>query len=62
MYDRNGVRKRMDTGRAKIARALKHGDGHTILSTGITGDDARLARAVCEVGVSVIESKFPEAL
>lgn len=31
-----------------------HG-GQTILSTGITGDDARLAKAVCEAGVKLLE-------
>jgi pentose-5-phosphate-3-epimerase len=53
------MRKRMEIGRAKVARALERGGGHTILSTGITGDDARLARAVCEAGVSMIEPNHP---
>lgn len=56
---RNDMRKRMDIGRAKVARALELGGGHTILSTGITGDDARLARAVCEAGVTMIEPNHP---
>lgn len=55
----NDMRKRMDIGRAKVARALELGGGHTILSTGITGDDARLARAVCEAGVTMIEPNHP---
>lgn len=56
---RNDMRKRMDIARAKVARALELGGGHTILSTGITGDDARLARAVCEAGVTMIEPNHP---
>lgn len=56
---RNDMRKRMDLARAKVARALELGGGHTILSTGITGDDARLARAVCEAGVTMIEPNHP---
>ncbi len=56
---RNDMRKRMDIGRAKVAHALELGGGHTILSTGITGDDARLARAVCEAGVTMIEPNHP---
>ena len=56
---RNDMRKRMDIARAKVTRALELGNGHTILSTGITGDDARLARAVCEAGVTMIEPNHP---
>ena len=56
---RNDMRKRMDLAHAKVARALELGGGHTILSTGITGDDARLARAVCEAGVTMIEPNHP---
>ena len=56
---RNDMRKRMDLARNKVLRALELGGGHTILSTGITGDDARLARAVCDVGVKMIEPNHP---
>lgn len=56
---RNDMRKRMDLACAKVTRALELGGGHTILSTGITGDDARLARAVCEAGVTMIEPNHP---
>lgn len=34
-----------------VHAALEKGNGHTILSTGITGDDARLAKAVVNAGV-----------
>ncbi len=56
---KNDMKKRMDLARAKVARALELGNGHTILSTGITGDDARLARAVTDVGVTMIEPNHP---
>lgn len=56
---RNDMNKRMELARAKVQRALELGGGHTILSTGITGDDARLARAVTDVGVTMIEPNHP---
>lgn len=55
----NDMRKRMELARAKVTNALALGGGHTILSTGITGDDARLAKAVCDVGVKMIEPNHP---
>lgn len=55
----NDMKKRMDIARAKVTRALELGGGHTILSTGITGDDSRLARAVTDVGVKMIEPNHP---
>lgn len=56
---RNDMEVRMTEARAKIQNALKLGNGHTILSTGITGDDARLARAVTQVGVKMLEPNHP---
>ncbi len=56
---RNDMKKRMDLARRKIEHALELGGGHTILSTGITGDDSRLARAVTDVGVKMIEPNHP---
>ena len=53
------MKKRMELARAKIYNALELGGGHTILSTGITGDDSRLARAVTDVGVKMIEPNHP---
>ncbi len=59
MMIRNDMRKRMEIARAKVTHALELGNGHTILSTGITGDDSRLAKAVCDVGVTMIEPNHP---
>ena len=49
----------MEIARAKVTHALELGGGHTILSTGMTGDDARMARAVCEAGVKMLEPNHP---
>lgn len=43
----------------KVTNALSENNGYTILSTGITGDDARLARAVVEAGVKMLEPNHP---
>jgi cyclase len=55
----NDMNVRMQLAREKVQNALKLGNGHTILSTGITGDDSRLAKAVTEVGVKMIEPNHP---
>ena len=59
MMIRNDMKKRMEIARAKVSHALELGGGHTILSTGMTGDDARMARAVCEAGVKMLEPNHP---
>ena len=43
----------------KVHNAIKLGGGHTILSTGITGDDARIAKAVTDVGIKMLEPNHP---
>lgn len=43
----------------KVYDAIEAHGGTTILSTGITGDDARLAKAVVDVGVKLIEPNHP---
>lgn len=43
----------------KVLDAIKLHRGTTILSTGITGDDARLAKAVVDAGVKLIEPNHP---
>ena len=55
----NDMQKRMEMGMAKVYAALEAGGGHTILSTGITGDDARLAKAVVDAGVKMLEPNHP---
>lgn len=55
----NDMNKRMEAARKKVQDALRLGGGHTILSTGMTGDDARLAKAVTDVGVKMLEPNHP---
>lgn len=43
----------------KVEKALVTGNGHTVLSTGMTGDDARIAKAVADAGVKMIEPNHP---
>ncbi len=43
----------------KVTDAIKAHNGTTLLSTGITGDDARLAKAVVEAGVKMLEPNHP---
>ena len=53
----NDMDRKMQFSMDKVKRALEKGNGHTILSTGITGDDARMAKAVVDAGVSMLEPK-----
>ncbi|MBY7142234.1 hypothetical protein KFZ56_03825 [Virgibacillus sp. NKC19-3] len=43
----------------KVWNAIEEHGGKTILSTGITGDDARVAKAVIESGVKMLEPNHP---
>lgn len=56
---KNDMDKRMKQGMEKVHNAIKLGGGHTILSTGITGDDARIAKAVTDVGIKMLEPNHP---
>lgn len=55
----NDMKRKMAFSMAKVQKAIEKGNGHTILSTGITGDDARLAKAVVDVGVTMLEPNHP---
>jgi|SRR5690625_774670 len=44
---------------SKVWNAINNHNGQTILSTGITGDDARLAKAVVDVGIQLLEPNHP---
>lgn len=56
---RNDMLKKMEISRKKVINAIKEGNGHTILSTGITGDDARLAKAAVDAGAKLLEPNHP---
>ncbi|WP_217270699.1 thiamine phosphate synthase [Kroppenstedtia pulmonis] len=43
----------------KVWDAIEVHNGQTILSTGITGDDARIAKAVVDAGVRMLEPNHP---
>ena len=56
---RNDMMKKMEISRKKVLDAIKEGNGYTILSTGITGDDARIAKAVVDAGAKLLEPNHP---
>lgn len=55
----NDMNKKRKLAMKKVFDALEENGGHTVLSTGITGDDARLAHAVVEAGIKMLEPNHP---
>lgn len=55
----NDMHLKMEKARAKVRQAIQDHGGSTILSTGITGDDARLAKAAVEAGARLLEPNHP---
>lgn len=55
----NDMRLKMKRGLEKVSKAIDEWGGCTVLSTGITGDDARFARAAVEAGVRMLEPNHP---
>jgi hypothetical protein len=53
------TQQRLKRGREKIRRALDHNRNFTIMATGITGDDCRIALAAVRAGVRIIEVNHP---
>lgn len=53
------MKKKRETARAKVLKAIEAHGGTTLLSTGISGDDARIASAVVEAGVKLLEPNHP---
>jgi len=51
--------RRRENAMAKVWGAINDHGGTTLLSTGITADDARLARAVVDAGVRMLEPNHP---
>src|SRR5690625_3619007 len=43
----------------KVWDAIEEHNGQTLLSTGITGDDARVAKAVVDGGIKLLEPNHP---
>ena len=59
MFIAADMRRRRDRALAKVRAAIEEHGGTTLLSTGITADDARLARAVADAGVRMLEPNHP---
>lgn len=55
----NDMARKMSAAMNKVKKAIEIGGGHTILSTGITGDDARMAKAVVDAGIKMLEPNHP---
>lgn len=55
----NDMARKMSAAMDKVKKAIEAGGGHTILSTGITGDDARMAKAVVDAGIKMLEPNHP---
>lgn len=53
------MRQKRERARAKVLRAIEEHGGTTLLSTGISGDDARIAKAVVDAGVKLLEPNHP---
>ncbi|HAF62838.1 MAG TPA: histidine biosynthesis protein [Anaerolineaceae bacterium] len=51
--------QKREAGRKKVLAAIAAHGGTTLLSTGITGDDARMALAAVEAGARLIEPNHP---
>jgi imidazole glycerol-phosphate synthase subunit HisF len=59
MFISADMKRRRDRALAKVYAAIDEHGGTTLLSTGITADDARLARAVVDAGVRLLEPNHP---
>ncbi|MCL5429404.1 MAG: thiamine phosphate synthase [Chloroflexi bacterium] len=51
--------QKREAGRKKVLEAIKLHGGTTLLSTGISGDDARMALAAVQAGAKLIEPNHP---
>lgn len=56
---RGDMKQKRENAMKKVWNAIEEHGGQTILSTGITGDDARLAKAVVDIGVKLLEPNHP---
>ena len=53
------MKQKMELARKKVLAAIKAHHGTTLLATGITGDDARMALAAVQAGAHMIEPNHP---
>lgn len=53
------MKNKMENARKKVTKAIEMGHGTTLMSTGMTGDDARLAKAAVNGGARILEPNHP---
>ncbi|NPV43393.1 MAG: histidine biosynthesis protein [Firmicutes bacterium] len=53
------MKLKMEIAREKVISAINEHGGTTLLSTGITGNDARMAKAAVDAGVRMLEPNHP---
>jgi cyclase len=53
------MRRKMEFARQKVLAAIQAHGGTTLLSTGLTGDDARMAKAAIDAGARMVEPNHP---
>lgn len=53
------MKRKMEIAKQKVLKAIELHGGTTLLSTGITGDDARMAKAAIDAGARMIEPNHP---
>lgn len=56
---KNDMREKRDKSLNLVKNAIKKHEGTTLLSTGISGDDARIAKAAVEAGALMLEPNHP---
>ena len=56
---KNDMKQKLEKARLKVLNAIKEHGGTTLLSTGITGDDARMAKAAVDAGAKLLEPNHP---
>lgn len=56
---KNDMKIKMEKSLTIVKEAIKEHGGTTLLSTGISGDDARIAKAAVEAGAKLIEPNHP---
>lgn len=56
---RADMKRKMEIARQKVLKAIEEHNGTTLLSTGITGDDARMAKAAVDAGARMLEPNHP---
>lgn len=50
------MKNKMEIARQKVEKAIEKDNGTTLMSTGMTGDDARLAKAAVAGGAKILEA------